>query len=92
MIQAIGTFYDHEDYEYKRIKMELIQLGIRPTGNKRVDKAKLIEKKTEKAEKVLEDRIQNDKGNNVDEDKKKLEELKTGAVQLAQLNRILHGI
>ena len=92
MVQAISAFNGKDDYEYQRIKMELVQLGIRPTGNQRVDKAKLTEIKTEKAEKVLEDRIQNDKSNNVDEDRKKLEELKTGAVQLAQINRILHGI
>lgn len=45
---CIGTSID---YEYKKIIKKLMQYGLRPTGSKAVDKARLHKKELEQAEK-----------------------------------------
>ena len=73
--------------------MELRRLGITPTGNKQVDKALLKHAKENKAELIVENKIRNEKSNNeIDKDRANLEEIRTGAMALAELNRILLNI
>ena len=92
MIQAIGPIGGVEDPEYKRIIEELRKLGIRPTGKKFIDKARLTEAKSEQAEKMLESKIQKSNDDNTDKEREQLERVKIGAMQLAELNKILLNI
>ena len=92
MVHAIGPVGGIEDPEYKRIIQELMKLGIRPSGNKQIDKARLTQIKAEQAKKILEDKIERSNDNNVDKEREKLEELKTGAMQLAEINKLLLGL
>ena len=92
MIQAIGPIGGVEDPEYKRIIEELRKLGIRPTGNKQIDKTRLTEIKSKQAEKVLESQIQKSSDDNTDKEREQLERVKVGAMQLAELNKILLNI
>ena len=93
MIQAIRPIHREEDTEHIRIMMELRKLGITPTGDKQVDKVLLKQAKEKKAEHIIENKIQNEKVNNeADKDRAMLEEIRTGAMALAELNRVLLGI
>ena len=95
MIQAIGAIGSsnfQNDKEYKLIISELTQLGIKPTGKKPIDKARLEEEK-EKLMQML--KTQSEKrpaDDNKNTQIARLEEERPGAVTLAELNKYLHGI
>ena len=91
MISKISAIKESHDHEYIMILQELRRLGIAPTGIKHVDKARLEQAKAEKAQKVLENKIESSP-QKADEEREKLEQLRTGAMALAQINRILLGI
>ena len=101
MIQAIGPVCPYVDPEYLRILQELLQLGITPSGNKTVDKAKLQEAK-EKLIKKIQEKEQNhqtvqfnlnkDQNSVQNDERAKMEEEKLGAKTVAELNRIYFGI
>lgn len=81
------------DYEYLRIMRELQKYGVTPTKNKELDKAKLneIKDKEIQAELIVEQRIESHRDDSY-ERRKQLEELKIGAMTLAEINRVLHGL
>ena len=95
MVQAIGAIGGNKnciDPEYMRIIQEMRSLGLTPTGNKQVDKATLEQKKQELAKKIQEkaETKQPDVADN--SQRKKLEVEKLGAMTVAELNKLLHGL
>lgn len=91
MIPAVGAIGDAYDPEYIKILYELRQMGITPTGNKIIDTAKLKNAKAEKAENLLEQKINENPDKN-DKEREELERVRTGAMTLAQINRVLLNI
>ncbi len=87
MIQAVGAINHYTDPEYIKILMELRKLGITPSGNKTIDREKLVQEKHRLEEKfeVKEQYIPNI-------EREKLEEQRTGATALAEINKILLGL
>ncbi len=97
MIQAIGAIGGNSNLnnpEYVRILQELKQLNIRPTGDINVDKARLEVEKQKLAQKI-EEKIE-DKNipaqNNEMAERSQMEIQKLGAMTVAELNKILHGL
>ncbi len=100
LIPAISPINSYCDPEYLRILQELMRLGIAPSGDKNIDKAKLQQAKAELLQKNKE---QNRNENNqnfqlaqIDKyenpEREKLEELRPGAMTVAELNRFYFGI
>lgn len=78
--------------DYSRVIRELELLGLVPTGNEQIDRAKLANAKEKRAEKF---KIEEEKEEKKEEEllaKEKLEEERLGATALAELNRVLLGI
>ena len=107
MVMAVGAVDGnrHIDYEHMRIIQELYKLGIKPTGIKELDKARLkIEKEKiikqikQKAENLQSaDNIQQtDKSAYTNEkesiERAQMEEERLGAKSVGELNKILHGL
>lgn len=103
MIQAISPISSYSDPEYLRIIQELRRLGISPSGNKTVDKAKLEQAKTELITKIKEKEqvetksdIQVQVIDPADEiqyaQRAEMEEQRLGAMTVAQLNRIYFNL
>ena len=96
MIQAIGAIGGNRnlnDPEYMKIIQELLQLGITPTGNKATDKAKLETEKKRIAEEIQKKAQQVNPQQTQDTTQRaQLEERKLGAMTVAELNKILHGL
>ena len=95
MIQAIGAIgnqYNRIDPEYTRILMELSKLGIKPTGDKNVDKAKLEEEKQKLVEKIQDKMGVNVSEKTNDSERAMMEEEKPGAMTVSELLKIYHGI
>ena len=93
MISAIGAIGHDYDPEYLQIIRELRKYGLTPSGNKEIDKSRLAQAKLkqEQAEEfLLEDISKPDE--NKDTERALLEELRTGATELAKINRVLLGI
>ena len=99
MVQSIGAISaigknPYEDPEYMKIVQELLKLGLTPTGNKSVDKGRLEIAKKELAEQI-QDKFQEQmqqQGNVQDTQRSQMEESKLGAMTVAELNKILHGL
>ena len=98
MVQAVGAIgaigkNPYEDPEYMKIIQELLKLGLTPTGNKAVDKGRLEAAKQELAEKI-QDKFQEQmqQGNVQDTQRSQMEESRLGAMTVAELNKILHGL
>lgn len=93
-ISAIGNRNQFQDPEYMRIIQELFQLGLAPTGNKQADKARLETEKQKLAQKIEEKaQEKNVPGQNNDmAEKSQMEVQKLGAMTVAELNKILHGL
>lgn len=103
MINAIKAVGANDDYEYQRIKKELKSVGINPSGNKVVDKAKLAQAKLELVQKI-EKKVQNDGESSlqvqpmqpVDDTQKsersELEVQRLGAMTVAELNRLYFNL
>ena len=96
MIQAIGAIGGNSnlnDPEYVKILQELRQLGVQPTGNKNVDKARLEAEKQKIAEQIQEKAQQINPQQQQDMlQRTQLEEQRLGAMTVAELNKILHGL
>ncbi len=98
MVQSIGAIgaigkNPYEDPEYMKIVQELLKLGLTPTGSKSVDKGRLEAAKQELAEKI-QDKFQEQmqQGNVQDAQRNQMEIDKLGAMNVAELNKILHGL
>jgi len=92
-ISAIGGNSNFNDPEYMKIIQELFKLGIAPTGEKNVDKARLEAEKKKLAEQIQEKAQQvNPQQAQEMAQRSKLEEEKLGAMTVAELNKILHGL
>ena len=95
MVQAISAIGNNQynDPEYMRIIQELLKLGLKPTGNKAIDKSRLEAAKQELAEKI-QDKFQEQmqQGNVQDAQRNQMEIDKLGAMNVAELNKILHGL
>lgn len=99
MVQSINAISSlshnpYNDPEYMRIVQELMKLGLSPTGNKAVDKGRLEAAKREIAEKIK-DKFQEQmqqSGNVVDAQREQMEVQKLGAMNVAELNKLLHGL
>ena len=96
MIQAIGRIGQNDPYkdpEYMKIVQELLQLGLTPTGNKNADKARLQTEKQKLAEKIME-KVQEQQPvqQNENVQRAQMEEQRLGAMNVAELNKILHGL
>ena len=104
MIQAISPIINpYSDPEYLRILQELMRLGIAPSGNKNIDKAKLEQAKTELIEKIQQKETNNQKQelqvqpmspvDNVQDAKRtEMEEQRLGAMNIAELNKIYFNL
>lgn len=96
-IQAIGSYCDPE---YLRILRELMELGIAPSGNKTVDKAKLEQAKAEFIQKIknkqdeeFKQEIQAQPLKNTRETQRtELEVQRLGAMNIAELNKVYFGL
>ncbi len=91
-INAIGCQCAKVDSEYLMIMMEMRKLGLTPTGNKVVDKAALEAEKNKLAEKVQAKLEIKNVDKTDDSQRAMLEEQKLGAMTVAELNKILHGL
>jgi hypothetical protein len=93
VIQAVGAIGQYSDPEYLKIIQELMKLGIAPSGNKSIDKAKL-EKAQQKTESKFEiDKTQNNNQKDEQQTKKEqMEEQRVGATNLAEINKVLLGL
>lgn len=102
MIQAVSSINSYSDPEYLRILQELMKLGIAPTGNKSIDKAKLEKAKQELIEKIKSKEDNENKSNrfqplnpieeNEDPKRAEMEEQRLGAMTVAELNRLYFHI
>lgn len=101
MVQAVGIGgISSIDYEHKRIISELLSLGISPSYDKNIDraklateKAKLIEKISNKAEEVQPDFQDTVVGYyQSDNERVGIEESRLGAMTLSELNKIYFGL
>ncbi len=91
-VGAIGSNFCKVDQEYTRIMMELHKLGLTPSGNKEVDKATLEAEKQKLAQKI-QAKLDVQSPEKTDEpERARLEEKKLGAMQVAEVNKILHGL
>ncbi len=93
-ISAIGQRNPFSDPEYMKIIQELFQLGLAPTGDKQVDKSRL-ETETQKLAQKIEEKVQeqNVPGQSNDmAEKSRMEVQRLGAMTVAELNKILHGL
>lgn len=91
-IGAIGNYCGKIDSEYLMIMMEMRKLGLTPTGNKAADKTTLEAEKQKLAQKIqakMEAKAPEQTDNS---DRAVLEEQKLGAMTVAELNKILHGL
>ena len=81
---------------YEAVKSKLLQLGITPSGNPEIDKARLTQGLKEKDEKLEEQKFELEKLEKKDNQDKseaeKLEEQRRGATLLAEQNKILLGL
>ena len=68
-----------------------MKLGITPSGNKYIDKSRLQSALEEKEEQFVLAKIQANPQNS-DSERLELEELRTGAMTIAELNKLFHGI
>lgn len=87
MILAVGAINHYTDPEYIKILMELRKLGITPSGSKTIDRGKLV-----KAKHQLEEKFEVKEQALPDTEREKLEEQRTGATALAEINKILLGL
>lgn len=100
MIHAISPIGSYSDPEYLRILRELMKLGIAPSGNKAVDKGKLERAKEELVQKIQNKEFEQQKKElqiqpleaAKEVEKSRLEELRPGAMTVAELNRLYFGI
>lgn len=102
MVAAISSIHSYTDPEYLRILQELMKLGIAPSGNKSVDKAKLEQAKAELIEKIQKKEEENITSLNPqaiapvysvqDSKRAEMEEQRLGAMTVSELNRLYFGI
>ncbi len=90
MINAIH-WCKNNDPEYLRILRELQRLGITPSGNKAIDKAKL-EKAKEKTEERFEIFDEIEIADKKQLEREQMEIDRQGATTLAEINKILLGL
>ena len=101
-VGAIGSYgSNYQDPEYIKIIKELTQMGITPSGNKNTDVSKLKEVKTELIEKIQtkqneeqkqELQVQPLEASKESQQAQQLEYAKTGAMTLAELNKLYFGL
>jgi len=91
-ISSIGRDNPFSDPEYIKIVQELYQLGIAPTGNKNVDKARLESEKQKLAQKIEQKMQEQASSQNIDPQRNQMEEERLGAMNVAELNKILLGL
>ncbi len=101
-VGAIGSYgSNYQDPEYIKIIKELTQMGITPSGNKNADVSKLKEAKTELIEKIQtkqneeqkqELQVQPLEASKESQQAQQLEYAKTGAMTLAELNKLYFGL
>lgn len=100
MVAAVHAIGSYSDPEYLRILQELMKLGIAPSGNKSIDKAKLEQAKTELIEKIQTKQNEEQKQSIQvqpleaiqDTQRSRMEEQRLGAMTVAELNRMYFGI
>jgi len=104
MIQAISPILNpYSDPEYLRILQELMALGIAPSGNKSIDKAKLENAKAELIDKIQKKEEQSQKKSlevqplspvdNVQDAKRtEMEQQRLGAMNIAELNKLYFNL
>ena len=97
-VGAIGSYSSNfQDPEYIKVLKELMQMGITPSGNKNADVSKLKEAKTELIEKIQtkqkqELQVQPLEASKESQQAQQLEYAKTGAMTLAELNKLYFGL
>lgn len=101
-VGAIGSYGSNfQDPEYIKIIKELTQMGITPSGNKNTDVSKLKQAKTELTEKIQtkqneeqkqELQVQPLEASKESQQTQQLEYAKTGAMTLAELNKLYFGL
>ena len=102
-ISALNTSIHSIDSEYMRIILELRRLGLTPSGNKEIDKAKLARAKEELITKIKSHEQNSNNENlqiqtispveNIENSKRaEMEEQRLGAMTIAELNRLYFGI
>lgn len=89
MIQAVGAIDHNSDPEYIRILMALRKLGITPSGNKTVDRQKLVDEKNRLLAKFEIKKTEIDKNQS---EREEMEKERIGATALADINKILLGL
>ena len=104
MIQAISPILNpYSDPEYLRILQELMALGIVPSGNKSIDKAKLENAKAELIEKIQKKEELSQKksldvqplspvDNLQDSKRAEMEQQRLGAMNIAELNKLYFNL
>ena len=92
-IGAIGSNSQLNDPEYIFIAHELQKLGIKPTGKKNIDQTRLLAEKKKLVQHIQEKMETKQPENNPDAEKMaNLELQRPGAMTVAELNKILHGL
>lgn len=100
MVAAVGAICSYSDPEYLRILQELMKLGIAPSGNKSIDKTKLEQAKAELIQKIQTKQQEEQKQSLQvqpleaveDTQRAQMEELRPGAMTVAELNKLYFGL
>ena len=88
---GLGGMSASADSEYEDIKKQLQKLGIKPTGNKQVDKAKLTEAK-QSMQAMKNKSASNKNGDKAQKQQEAAATSMTGAQNMADLNKYLLGL
>lgn len=100
-VGAIGSYGSQQDPEYLKVIKELAQMGIASSGNKNADVAKLKQGKTELIQKIQTKQNEEQKqdlqvqpleATKESQQAQQLEYARTGAMTLAELNKLYFGL
>ena len=92
MIVSIGGISTGIPLEYAEIIQKMKKLGLVPTGNPVIDRARLIQEINRRVEKIEEKKKEEDKKIEKTEEKIKLEEQMLGAKTLGEQNKIFFNL
>lgn len=92
MIVSIGGISTSIPLEYAEIIMKLKKLGLTPTGNPVIDRARLVQAIDEKVKELEEKKKEEAKKIETTEEHRRLEEQKLGAQALAEQKKLFFGL
>lgn len=95
MILQIGAIRGGSSSDYPWILAQLRKYGLTPSGDENIDRARVKEAQRKEEEKFVIEKIENyfgEEKENTFNEREIMEQEKIGAMNVAQINRILLGI